>query len=450
MSQPVMDVTNLTPFVKNFYQPTSQVLDRPETEVEQYRKDNNMTLRGTNIPRPIQHFTDYNFPDYVMKKVNQQQFDAPTPIQAQSWPMALSGGDFVGIGQTGSGKTLGYILPAIVHINHQSQLHAGDGPIALALAPTRELAQQIQKVVEIFGASSQIRSTCVYGGASRGPQIEKLRRGIELCIATPGRLLDYLMDGCLNLRRTTYLVLDEADRMLDMGFEPQIRKIVQQIRPDRQTLMWSATWPEEVRFLAEDFLQTDYTQLTVGSTELAANPDIEQVVEVCEETDKFSLLHKLMSEIAKEENHKTLIFSQTKRCVDFLVRRLNDCGWRAAGIHGDKSQVVRDKVMNAFRSGRIPILVATDVAARGIDVDNITSVVNYDFPNDTESYVHRIGRTGRSGNKGYAYTFFTQANLNCVRGLIGVLKQANQEVNPQLYELSPQRPKRRPRSFSWR
>lgn len=214
-----------------------------------------------------------------------QGFTEPTSIQAQGWPIALSGRDMVGIASTGSGKTLSYILPAIVHINSQSKLGRKDGPIALVLAPTRELAQQIQQVADDFGHSSGIRNTCLYGGAPKGAQARDLDGGVEIVIATPGRLLDFLESGRTNLKRCTYLVLDEADRMLDMGFEPQIRKIIEQIRPDRQTLMWSATWPKEVKNLAEDFLK-DYAQINVGSLQLAANHNILQIIDVCQDYEK--------------------------------------------------------------------------------------------------------------------------------------------------------------------
>lgn len=214
-----------------------------------------------------------------------QGFSEPTSIQAQGWPIALSGRDMVGIASTGSGKTLSYILPAIVHINSQPKLGRKDGPIALVLAPTRELAQQIQQVADDFGHSSGIRNTCLYGGAPKGSQARDLDCGVEIVIATPGRLLDFLESGKTNLKRCTYLVLDEADRMLDMGFEPQIRKIIEQIRPDRQTLMWSATWPKEVKNLAEDFLK-DYAQINVGSLQLSANHNILQIIDVCQDYEK--------------------------------------------------------------------------------------------------------------------------------------------------------------------
>lgn len=292
-------------------------------------------------------------------------FKAPTAIQAQGWPMALSGRDVVGIAETGSGKTLAYCLPSIVHINAQPFLEPGDGPIVLILAPTRELAVQIQQECTKFGSSSRIKNTCVYGGVPRGPQIRDLSRGVEICIATPGRLIDMLESRKTNLRRVTYLVLDEADRMLDMGFEPQIRKIVDQIRPDRQTLMWSATWPKEVQRLAQDYLH-DYIQVNVGSLNLSASHNISQAVEVCAEHEKRGKLIKHLERIMDEREHKTLIFTGTKRTADDITKYLRQDGWPALAIHGDKAQNERDWVLNEFKTGKSPIMVATDVASRGI------------------------------------------------------------------------------------
>lgn len=276
---------SLRPFKKDFYVPHTNVDRRTPFEIEKYREGMQITINGTVVPNPIQRFEEAAFPEYVNDCIVKQGYDAPTAIQAQGWPIAMSGRDLVGIAQTGSGKTLGYILPAIVHINNQPPISRGDGPIALVLAPTRELAQQIQQVAKEFGSTSYVRNTCIFGGAPKGPQARDLERGVEIVIATPGRLIDFLEKGTTNLQRCTYLVLDEADRMLDMGFEPQIRKIVEQIRPDRQTLMWSATWPKEVRKLAQDFLN-DYIQINIGSLQLSANHNILQIVDVCQEHEK--------------------------------------------------------------------------------------------------------------------------------------------------------------------
>ncbi|XP_040264401.1 probable ATP-dependent RNA helicase DDX17 isoform X1 [Bufo bufo] len=428
------DLNELPKFEKNFYTEHPEVAHMSIHDVEELRRKKEITVRGINCPKPVYTFQQSNFPQYVMDVLIDQRFKEPTPIQCQGFPLALSGRDMVGIAQTGSGKTLAYLLPAMVHINHQPYLERGDGPICLVLAPTRELAQQVQQVADEYGKSSRLKSTCIYGGAPKGPQIRDLERGVEICIATPGRLIDFLEVGKTNLRRCTYLVLDEADRMLDMGFEPQIRKIVDQIRPDRQTLMWSATWPKEVRQLAEDFLR-DYVQINVGNLELSANHNILQIVDVCQESEKDHKLIQLMEEIMAEKENKTIIFVETKRRCDDLTRRMRRDGWPAMCIHGDKSQQERDWVLNEFRSGKAPILIATDVASRGLDVEDIKFVINYDYPNSSEDYVHRIGRTARSTNKGTAYTFFTPGNLKQARELVKVLQEANQTINPKLMQL---------------
>ncbi|XP_064073431.1 uncharacterized protein LOC113394214 isoform X2 [Vanessa tameamea] len=450
------DNVQLTPFQKNFYVPHANVQRRSLADVEAYRSQHQITVKGRDVPAPSIFFEEGGFPDYAMKEILKQGFPNPTPIQAQGWPIALSGRDMVGIAQTGSGKTLAYILPAIVHIINQPRLLRDEGPIVLVLAPTRELAQQIQQallsmngitadvegnpnnmeiVAQEFGQSVQVRNTCIFGGAPKGPQGRTLERGVEIVIATPGRLIDFLEKDTTNLRRCTYLVLDEADRMLDMGFEPQIRKIIEQIRPDRQVLMWSATWPKEVQNLAEEFLH-DYIQINIGSLSLSANHNILQIVDVCEEWEKNEKLLTLLTEISSEEETKTIIFAETKRKVDEITKTINRSGWRALAIHGDKNQQDRDYVLQQFRHARSSILVATDVAARGLDVEDVKFVINYDYPNNSEDYVHRIGRTGRSHNTGTAYTLFTPNNSAKAKDLLSVLQEANQVVNPKLLELA--------------
>ncbi|VBB87140.1 Putative ATP-dependent RNA helicase [Podospora comata] len=431
------DMSALPKFEKSFYKEHPDVTNRSPAEVEAFRREHSMAITGKDVPRPVQNFDEAGFPRYVMDEVKAQGFPAPTAIQAQGWPMALSGRDVVGIAETGSGKTLTYCLPAIVHINAQPLLAPGDGPIVLILAPTRELAVQIQQEISKFGKSSRIRNTCVYGGVPKGPQIRDLQRGVEVCIATPGRLIDMLESGKTNLRRVTYLVLDEADRMLDMGFEPQIRKIIGQIRPDRQTLMWSATWPKDVRNLASDFL-TDFIQVTIGSMDLSANHRITQIVEVVSESEKRDKMIKELEKIMEDKTaeNKCLIFTGTKRVADEITRFLRQDGWPALSIHGDKQQNERDWVLDQFKTGKSPIMVATDVASRGIDVRNITHVINYDYPNNSEDYIHRIGRTGRAGAKGTAITYFTTDNAKQARDLVGVLREAKQVIDPRLEEMA--------------
>lgn len=358
----------LKPFRKDFYEESPSVSARSDAEVAEFRKANEMTLKGTDIPKPLQSFDELNFPAElpVISEIKKLGFPSPTPIQCQGWPMALSGRDMIGIASTGSGKTLSFCLPAIRHIAAQDPLQRGDGPIALVLAPTRELAVQIQQECDKFSGPCGMHSTCVYGGASKGPQIRDLQRGVEILIATPGRLIDLLEIGKTNLRRVTYLVLDEADRMLDMGFEDQIRKIMSQIRPDRQTLMWSATWPKEVQRLAYDFL-SNQIQVNIGSLELAASHTITQVVDVVEPYDKKEKLLKKVAEFHDVDNsQRIIVFTSMKRTADQVTKMLREDGYSALALHGDKEQSERDWVLRSFKDGKSPIMVATDVAARGI------------------------------------------------------------------------------------
>ena len=347
------DFNTLPKFEKSFYKEDPTITGRSSAQVEAFRREHQIAVQGKDVPKPVETFDEAGFPSYVMNEVKAQGFARPTPIQSQGWPMALSGRDVVGIAETGSGKTLTYCLPAIVHINAQPLLGPGDGPIVLILAPTRELAVQIQEEVSKFGKSSRIRNTCVYGGVPKGGQIRDLARGVEVCIATPGRLIDMLESGKTNLRRVTYLVLDEADRMLDMGFEPQIRKIIGQIRPDRQTCMWSATWPKEVRQLASDY-QQNFIQVNIGSTDLAANHRITQIIEIVSDFEKRDRMTKHMEQIMEDKNNKVLIFTGTKRVADDITRFLRQDGWPALSIHGDKQQNERDWVLNEFKTEQEP------------------------------------------------------------------------------------------------
>merc|ERR1712048_833301 len=290
---------------------------------------------------------------------------------------------------------------------------------------TRELAVQIQEESNRFGKSSKIKNTCCYGGVPKQNQARDLEDGVEIVIATPGRLIDFLESGKTNLKRVTYLVLDEADRMLDMGFEPQVRKICSQIRPDRQTLMWSATWPKEVQRLARDLCREDPVHINVGSLDLRTAHTIRQYVEVVQERDKRGRLKRLLEKVM--DGSKILIFAQTKTAGDDLTRELREDGRPALCIHGDKKQEEREWVLSEFKAGKSPILVATDIAARGLDVKDIKYVINYDFPGSIEDYIHRVGRTGRAGATGSSYTFFTSDKFKHAKDLVAVLKEARQQ-----------------------
>merc|ERR1719291_1157619 len=426
---------SLVKFEKDFYQEHPAVSSLSEYEADEIRSSKNITIvDGPNCPKPVRTFEEASFPEYVLQEISQSGFREPTPIQVQGWPIALSGRDMAGIAETGSGKTLAFLLPSIVHINAQPYLSKGDGSIVLVLAPTRELACQIREESSRFGKSSKIKNTCCYGGVPRREQENDCREGVEIVIATPGRLIDFLDSGVTNLKRVTYMVLDEADRMLDMGFEPQVRKICGQCRPDRQTLMWSATWPKEVQRLARDICKEDPAHINVGSLDTRTAHTIRQYVEVVQEVDKKARLKRLLEKVM--DGSKILIFCGTKRDGDQLTREMRLDGWPALCIHGDKKQEERDWVLKEFKEGKSPILVATDVASRGLDVKDIKYVINYDFPTQIEDYVHRVGRTGRAGATGSAYTFFTAEKSRHAAELVNVLREAKQPVPEELEKLA--------------
>ncbi|XP_065899729.1 uncharacterized protein [Dysidea avara] len=433
-----VDTSKLAPFEKNFYQLHPDTKNFSDEEVDKFRQERHVTVHGNKILKPLRKIEEAGFPEFVLRILSQMKITTPTPIQSQCWPMVLSGLNMIGIAQTGSGKTLAYALPALVHILAQPRVRVGEGPIVLIVAPTRELTQQIMKVVQLFNLRG-IRSVSVYGGVSKWPQQQRFMNGVEICVATPGRLNDLLSTGATNLDRCTFLVLDEADRMLDMGFEPQIREIVSRIRDDRQTVMWSATWPIEVHRLAKEFL-SDYCQVNIGSTDLVANHNITQIVEVCLSETKSSMLKEALVKASEDPNHKILIFLNTKRQVEWLYHILMKNRIPCSAIHGDKNQHQRDTAMHNFRSGRNRILLATDVAARGLDVEDVTHVINYDFPlGGVEDYIHRIGRTARANKKGTAITFFTPGDAKFVAKLVAVMKEAGQEVGPQLMSIMQSR-----------
>nr|XP_043634800.1 ATP-dependent RNA helicase-like protein DB10 [Erigeron canadensis] len=397
-----------------------------------YRRQHEITVSGTNVPPPFTSFEDTGFPSELLREVLKAGFSAPTPIQAQSWPIALQSRDIVAVAKTGSGKTLGYLIPGFIHLK-RTRKNPQLSPTVLVLSPTRELATQIQDEAIKFGKSSRISCTCLYGGAPKGPQLSELARGTDIVVATPGRLNDILEMRKVSLSEVTYLVLDEADRMLDMGFEPQIRKIVNAVPARRQTLMYTATWPKEVRKIAADLL-VNPVQVNIGNIdELVANKNITQHVEVLTYMEKHRRLEQIIR--SQQPGSKIIIFCSTKKMCDQLARNLTR-QFGAAAIHGDKSQGERDHVLSEFRSGKCPVLVATDVAARGLDVKDIRVVVNYDFPTGVEDYVHRIGRTGRAGATGEAYTFFGDQDAKHASDLVKVLEGADQRIPNELRDMA--------------
>ncbi|XP_051912882.1 ATP-dependent RNA helicase DDX3X-like isoform X4 [Hippocampus zosterae] len=425
---------------------------------------------GQNCPHHIESFQDIDMGEIIMGNIALSRYTRPTPVQKYAIPIVKSKRDLMACAQTGSGKTAAFLLPVLSQIYAEGPgdaLNAAKAsgqengkygrrkqyPISLVLAPTRELALQIYDEARKFSYRSRVRPCVVYGGADIGQQIRDLERGCHLLVATPGRLVDMMERGKIGLDYCKYLVLDEADRMLDMGFEPQIRRIVEQDtmppKGNRQTMMFSATFPKEIQILARDFLD-DYIFLAVGRVG-STSENITQKVVWVEESDKRSFLLDLLSatvipsevqDNAGENMEKpgkdslTLVFVETKKGADALEDFLYREGYACTSIHGDRSQRDREEALNQFRSGKCPILVATAVAARGLDISNVKHVINFDLPSDIEEYVHRIGRTGRVGNLGLATSFFNDKNGNITKDLLDILVEAKQEVPSWLESLA--------------
>ncbi len=357
-------------------------------------------------------FEELNLLPAIKQALREEQYQIPTPIQAQTIPAALEGRDVLGCAQTGTGKTAAFALPILNRLGEKPRKASPNRPLVLVLAPTRELAIQIEESFATYGRHLRLRQVLVYGGVSQGNQVRALNRGAHVLVATPGRLLDLMDQGYIELDQLEVFVLDEADRMLDMGFMPALKRIISQLPAERQSLFFSATMPPNIMDLAQQLL-SDPVNVNVTPRQSSVER-IEQQLFFVERANKLSLLQKTL---AGPEVDRAIVFAKTKRGANMLAERLVKGGVQAAVIHGNKSQSARQRALDAFKSRQVQVLVATDIAARGIDIDNITHVINYDIPVDAESYVHRIGRTGRAGAEGIAMTFCTSAELGELRDI---------------------------------
>uniref|UniRef100_A0A665TIV6 ATP-dependent RNA helicase DDX42 n=1 Tax=Echeneis naucrates TaxID=173247 RepID=A0A665TIV6_ECHNA len=392
-------------------------------------------VSGAAPPKPCTSFAHFTFDEQLMHQIRKSEYTQPTPIQCQGVPIALSGRDMIGIAKTGSGKTAAFIWPMLVHIMDQKELEAGEGPIAVIVCPTRELCQQIHAECKRFGKAYSLRSVAVYGGGSMWEQAKALQEGAEIVVCTPGRLIDHVKKKATSLQRVTYLVFDEADRMFDMGFEYQVRSIASHVRPDRQTLLFSATFRKKIERLARDIL-IDPIRVVQGDIG-EANEDVTQVVELLlSATDKWSWLTRRLVEFTSSGS--VLIFVTKKANCEELATNLMQEGYSLGLLHGDMDQSERNKVISDFKKKNLPILVATDVAARGLDIPSIRTVVNYDVARDIDTHTHRIGRTGRAGEKGVAYTLLTSKDTTFAGDLVRNLEGANQGVSKELMDLAMQ------------
>nr|ADD81193.1 vasa [Auxis rochei] len=396
-------------------------------------------VSGTNPPQAVMTFDEAALCESLRKNVSKSGYVKPTPVQKHGIPIISAGRDLMACAQTGSGKTAAFLLPILQQLMADgvaaSRFSELQEPEAIIVAPTRELINQIYLEARKFAFGTCVRPVVVYGGVSTGHQIREISRGCNVVCGTPGRLLDMIGRGKVGLTKLRYLVLDEADRMLDMGFEPDMRRLVgspgMPSKENRQTLMFSATYPEDIQRMAADFLKTDYLFLAVGVVGGACS-DVEQTFI---QVTKFSKREQLLDLLKTTGTERTMVFVETKRQADFIATFLCQEKVPTTSIHGDREQREREQALADFRSGKCPVLVATSVAARGLDIPDVQHVVNFDLPNNIDEYVHRIGRTGRCGNTGRAVSFYDpDADGQLARSLITVLSKAQQEVPSWLEE----------------
>ncbi|KAK7695505.1 hypothetical protein QCA50_000141 [Cerrena zonata] len=427
------------PFRKEFYIPPPDIADMTDEEADLLRLElDGIKIRGVDCPRPVTKWSHFGLPATCLEVIKKLNYMAPTPIQAQAIPAIMSGRDVIGVAKTGSGKTIAFLLPMFRHIKDQRPLEQMEGPVAVVMTPTRELAVQIHRECKPFLRVLGLRAVCAYGGSPIKDQIAEMKKGAEIIVCTPGRMIDLLTANSgrvTNLKRVTYLVLDEADRMFDMGFEPQVMKIVNNIRPDRQTVLFSATFPRQMDSLARKILRKPL-EITVGGRSVVA-PEIDQIVEVRDEESKFNRLLEILGQTYNEDpESRTLIFVDRQEAADNLLRELMRKGYLCMSLHGGKDQVDRDSTIADFKAGVVPIVIATSVAARGLDVKQLKLVINHDAPNHMEDYVHRAGRTGRAGNKGTCVTFITPEQDRYSVDIYRALKASNASMPKELEELA--------------
>ncbi|QPC77124.1 hypothetical protein HYE68_007876 [Fusarium pseudograminearum] len=427
------------------YTQTMALSNVPQAEIDEFLSKNEIHITDpkteTVTLRPVLEFHQLPATNLLEKKPSPfANYKAPTPIQSASWPFTLSGRDVIGVAETGSGKTMAFALPCVEAISALKHKHTK----AVIVSPTRELAMQTYEQMASVAALNRMKCVCLYGGASKDDQRNLLNRGADIIVATPGRLKDFMSDGTVDLSHSAFAVLDEADRMLDKGFEEDIKMILSSCPPreKRQTLMFTATWPQSVQTLAATFMVSP-VKIAIGSggketaggaVELQANARISQSVEVLEPRGKeFRLLEVLKEhQQGSKKNDRILVFCLYKKEATRIENFLSRKGIRVGGIHGDLRQEQRTRSLEAFKSGQTPVLVATDVAARGLDIPEVKLVINVTFPLTIEDYVHRIGRTGRAGKTGQAITFFTVEDKSHSGSLVNILRGANQPVPEDL------------------
>ncbi len=367
----------------------------------------------------ITSFTELGISEPLLRALEDADYQTPTPIQSKAIPLLLDGLDLLGIAQTGTGKTAAFTLP-LLHNLEEDNVRPGKGQArALILAPTRELVIQIADSIKTYGRHMHMRSAVVMGGVGQRPQVDALRRGVDILVATPGRLLDLIKQGHIDLSQTEYLILDEADRMLDMGFIRDVRRIIEKLPEERQTLLFSATMPGEVAKLSRDILY-EPERVEIAAKSIA----VDRIDQRVHHLDKNAKQTRLAELLAEPDFDRVMVFTRTKHGANKVVKLLERDGISAEAIHGNKSQGARQRALDNFREGRTRVLVATDIASRGIDIDDVTHVINFELPNVPESYVHRIGRTARAGAEGIAISFCDASERSHLRSIERLIKRS--------------------------
>ena len=383
----------------------------------------------------MSNFESLGLSKQLLQSVKKEGYTAPTPVQEQAIPLLLKGHDVLGVAQTGTGKTAAFALP-VLQILARKEIKGRRKIRTLVLTPTRELAAQINERFAAYSEHLSIYHQVIFGGVSQKPQVKSLRRGIDILVATPGRLLDLIEQGFIDLENIEFFVLDEADRMLDMGFIRDIKKVIKLLPKKRQNLLFSATMPSSIADLANSFLN-DAVMIDLSPEEITVER-IEQSVMFVEKQNKIKLIIDIINE---NQVKRGIIFTRTKHGANRLVKKLDRSGIESAAIHGNKSQGARTRALAAFRNGDIPLLVATDIASRGIDIEGVTHVFNYDLPNEPESYVHRIGRTARAGRSGVAYAFCDESESGYLVGIQRLIGKQIPQFKEHPYHFSKAIPK---------
>lgn len=366
----------------------------------------------------LSSFAELGLSERLLRALEDAQYKTPTPIQSNAIPKLLAGRDLLGIAQTGTGKTAAFTLPLLHQLASENTSPGSRHVRSLILAPTRELVIQIADSIKTYGRHMRVRQAIVMGGVGQQPQVEALRRGVDILVATPGRLLDLIENGHADLRHTKHLILDEADRMLDMGFIRDVRRIIRTLPERRQTLLFSATMPKEVARLAGDILKNP-ERVEIAAKSVA----VDRIDQRVHHLDRSAKRDRLAELLAAPDLERVIVFTRTKHGADKIAKHLSRGGIDADALHGNKSQGARQRTLDGFRRGRLRVMVATDIAARGIDVDDVTHVINYELPNEPESYVHRIGRTARAGAAGVAISFCDESERPYLRSIERLIKR---------------------------